>query len=329
MTKSTKEFDMGNIAPQELYDLLVKIFIEPITDAEMKYRLNISLDFHTILTQNPFLAKIRLLAGSQNDADVSCYISCNDEHTILKIESIARYPSYGYYRSYGYVNHKKIINNIYDELKFRLDNIDTPSIKDVLTPDEKIIKDIFPITYQDNLLKCTVTDSRLLLSHSSKVLSEINHQKIVSITSIKEKYVSKVNRILFFIGIGWMSFIAILLIISLVLSSYPGIIASIIQICFALTLVIPGYLGYPKFYLRIQVGVDLYQLESKKSLIADLENTLKGCIGQNRIIETIKDTKIEKSSQVDDSTKINSFCTNCGAQLPSDSIFCDKCGSCE
>ncbi|NVM53536.1 MAG: hypothetical protein HWN66_07505 [Candidatus Helarchaeota archaeon] len=273
---------MGNTPPQEIYNTLVKILIEAMTDSEMKYRINMSLEAHSILSEQPFLAKVRAIQGSHNEGEVSCIITIREDTTMLIIESVSRYPSYGRYMYAWYPRskHRKNINNLYGELDFRLKNADKPLLDKILSPGEKIIKTFFPIKHEGEKLKCTITDTRILLSRSSFFLNEIGHRSINSISLDREKKEYDIaTKIILIVGIVLIIIATITLIRALLDPSgfFPGIELSIVLYALGLPLFSVLIKSYNDF-LIIQTGGKSYHFATIERVLLELKNILDDVI---------------------------------------------------
>lgn len=273
---------MGDIPPQEIYTTLVKILTESITDSEMKYRINMSLEFHLILSEQPFLAKIRAIAGSYNQAEISCIITTREDTTILIIESVNRTPylRWSMYSWHPRPKHQKIINNLYGELDFRLKNADKPLLGKILSPGEKIIKTFFPIKQEGEKLKCTITETRILLSRSSFVLNEIGHRSINSIFLYREKKEDDIaTKITLIVGIVLITIATITLIRALLHPSgyFPGIELSIVFYALGLPILSVLTTSYNDF-LIIQTGGKSYYFTAIKRVLLEIKNILDDVI---------------------------------------------------
>ncbi len=319
---------MGPVSSRELYDLLVKILLESLTDAETNCRINMALDSHSILTEEPFLAKIRAMGGQSNNTEISCFIAAKNDRTNLTIEVVDKLPYYPY-GHYHTINLKGFVNNLYGELSFRLTNTDKPSLSETLLPSEKIIQTIFPLTCEGTILKSTITESRILFSRSSKVIKEINHSEIDSLSFEKEKEYTIVNKVLRYVGV-------ILLIISGTLSFLAFIDLGFLDLLFLLIFfgiisLLIGIIPVYNDYILLKVRGESFEIYSNITLLHQFQSVLESLkTGRSEYTSSIQpEEKLEAeiTPLESQSPPMEKTCLYCGANNPSQSVFCDRCGA--
>jgi hypothetical protein len=336
VTKRSKEFDLGNTDPKKVYDLLVEILLECVKDPELRSWLNMSLESHSIFSDEPFLGQIRAFAGSQNIAELTCVVSSKSNNTKLNIQSVSRYspsfwgPRYGYY----YPPHKKYIAGLSNELFFRLNHPDIVPLDQTLRADEKVIHSISSVRSDDLRMKCSLTNSRILFSRCKNVFHSIEYSQIENISHGKTKVHNLTKKIFLFSGSATLT-VSILCII-LVLIRYPpidyGLVAALLVLGLFTTVALPvGILGFFRGYLSIQAQKDsihlLFDSPRYPKFFEILNQLLQNSEGTRTQTGMIDVGKNPVPLPDESALATQGICSQCGAKIPPESLFCNKCGA--
>ncbi len=268
MGKKIKEFRLGEVPPEKIYNMLVNLLRSAPINQYLRYRLRMKLISHSILSDEPFSAVIKaetLLRFLENTQDITCKIFSQGGETILTIESaISVKPAI----LDGQL-HLKNINRLYSELKFRLDSVGKPKLKDTLQSNEKIIEYFFPIEYQGNEFFSILTNYRILLCRNQIIFTEITPQKINSVTLVKEwtnEYITA-----FYVGGVILACFGILSLIYLILGGFFSMMALYFSLPITifggvLPIIVGIIISFKKYLLIEETGTSLKLYASRKSL---------------------------------------------------------------
>lgn len=323
-----KEFDLGDIPPAHIYELMVEILKEASIDPYLRKQLHMELKEHGIVSTLPFSAEleaIQVLFPAARPQFISCSISSQEGSTILKIESYAIQQAFDAYI------HEGNIKKLFGELRFRLESEGKPKLDEALHPDEMIINRFHQVEYEDVQFDSYITNSRLLLIRNNLVFLDIDTKWIHNL-ALQRMWNRKSIPLLM---VGFI-FLTIFGIMSLVLS-VTGISANFLT--YSIPIII--FLGFvpiiigsasSNFYLLINYKDGPIQLYSKKAILRAI-NTLLNKIktGKTSAInlplatpQREEQKSIEYLSAIRETMKI---CPYCGTKNPSETDFCEKCGA--
>ena len=129
MRRVTREFDLKDVSPQKIYNLLIEVFKEAEVDPYLNRRLKMKLITHEITSANPFTAEVKAIHGRKwyiGQEDIHCSIFIREGKTLLKITSTKRYGGRG---SRVTAIHEENIKRLYGELQFKLGSVENPHLE--------------------------------------------------------------------------------------------------------------------------------------------------------------------------------------------------------
>ncbi len=328
MGKKMKEFDLGDIPPARIYELMVQILKEASIDPYLRKQLAMELKDHKILSTIPFSAELTAIQGLKRYLKpqfILCAISSQGQRTILKIESYALQQAFDAYI------HEGNIKKLYSELRFRLESEGKPKLDEILHPDEEIINQFHPVEYQDIQYDSYITNFRLLLCRNNLVFVEINPKGVQDI--VLQKVWNRKSTPLLMVGIIFLTIFGIMSLIFSVTSFASGFLALSIPIIIFLG-VIPTIIGIAShdFYLLINYIDGPIRLYSKKAILRTINALLSAmATGKISAIEappiTLQKKAEELTKPLSSIAETMKTCPFCGTKNPSNVVFCEKCGT--
>jgi len=288
---------------------LIEIIKDSGIDLELFRRIRLELEDHSLIKKTPFLAEIHTKYPFGRDIElikVSCQIFDWNGETHLKITSKGKRL-----HLFETLQHKKNIENLYNELVFRLEQETTPVVDEELSA-SAILYPYYPLTYKGIDFNGALTTTQIVLSKGEKIVYRIPLYMITNLFLKKDVAFRSINYfkagiILLLIGSPFL----ILFIISL-LNRFPPapplMIFLAVFYSFGFLFLFIGVLKQFASYLLIQTDEGTYKIYSDKTELTHLKRAVKAILAvpfyeNERYNGIALNKKIEQSRE-----KFRSFC---------------------